>query len=261
MPPGTHFLFTAGRAFRVVSSAFISSAGATLTLSELRANIRQRWQTFNGNERDVESGLADWETAITDQLARPGASVLVVGCGSGRDLLPYLQRGCRVTGVDPAPDALALAAQVVAKHGFTANLIEGFIEDVAVSGEFDAISFSWGCYESIPESARRVRTLARMASHLKPGGLIGLNHQPLPRPRGIITRFARAAGAVARSDWRMESGDIIEWRRLDSGAVFDYTHAFNAAEVERESAAAGLRVVCRQDPPAFPFYILARRAG
>lgn len=32
-----------------------------------------------------------------------GIRVLEIGCGDGGNLLPFLQRGCRVTGVDIVP--------------------------------------------------------------------------------------------------------------------------------------------------------------
>jgi SAM-dependent methyltransferase len=257
----TRTLFLGGRLLHLGSNTLITSAGATLTLAGLRANIRARWETFNDSASAVEDGLYDWETRVADRLARPAASVLIAGCGSGRDVLPYLQRGCRVTGVDPAPRALALARQVIEAHGFSIDLIEGFIDDTVVPGRFDAAVFSWGCYSAIPESRRRINTLKRVASQLNPGGLISLNFERLPRPRAIVIEAARLAGRLAGSDWRLEPGDVVEWRHHGGDPFFAFTHAFKLDEIERETAAAGLRIVERQDPPDFPFYILERVAS
>jgi SAM-dependent methyltransferase len=43
-------------------------------------------------------------------LAESGASVLDIACGSGRHMAWFAQRGCQVTGIDHAQEALDLAS-------------------------------------------------------------------------------------------------------------------------------------------------------
>jgi len=255
----TRVFFDSARALQLGSTLLHNCAGATLTLVELRADIHDRWQTFYDTTEDVLRGLKPWEIDLADRLAKPGASVLIVGCGSGREILAYLERGCRVTGIDPAPRVLDVARKVVAEHGFSAEIIEGFIDEATLPGRYDVVLFGWGCYAQIPVASRRSRTLQRLAAQLNEGGQIAIAYDVRLRPRAIVVAAARVAGALAGSDWRVEPGDKLEWRQFGAGVpFFGYEHSFLPEEIEREAAAAGLTITFRRDPPDQPVYILNR---
>jgi SAM-dependent methyltransferase len=240
-----------------VLSLFHSCAMSTLTLARLRRGIREHWEVLGDLEADAVEGLYPWETALVEQWMGPGARVAVAGCGSGRELLPLASRGCRVAGVDPAAHALAIARRALDARALTAELIEGFAEDTSVPGGFDVIWFSGASYSLIPESARRISTLRRWAQQLLPGGVVILNFQfPLARPRAVVTRASRIAGALARSDWRMEAGDRFGFLKRNGQRFYSYGHAFTLEEFEGEAAAAGLRVRDRQMPYDFAVYVL-----
>ena len=53
-----------------------------------------------------------------------GKRVLEVGCGAGTDLMRFVRGGARVSGIDIAPSAVALAKQNFAQQGFLADLRE-----------------------------------------------------------------------------------------------------------------------------------------
>lgn len=52
----------------------------------------------------------------------------------------------RVTGVEPAPQAVEAATRALRARNLAATLIEGFVEDVPLEGTFDLIMFSYCCY-------------------------------------------------------------------------------------------------------------------
>lgn len=258
----TRALHLAGRASHLASTTFHGCAASTLTLDELQAGIRARWRTFNERERDATGPLREWEIWYADRWIRPGLSVLVVGCGTGREIFALLARGCRVTGVDPVASALAIARRLLDDRGLSAELIEGSIADVPVPGRYDAIWFTWDCYSYIPEASRRIRTLERLALQLNAGGHVTISFQPdILRPRPIVYRAARLAGALAGADWRLEPGDLVGWAMHDGRPCYSYGHAFTPQELEREASLAGLRIVDRRDPPDDPVYVLQRAAG
>lgn len=64
------------------------------------------------------------------------STVLDVGCGSGPYIIEAFKRGaCRVTGVDPAPNMLALVRQRLQRNGVGGDrceLLEGIFPDVKV---------------------------------------------------------------------------------------------------------------------------------
>lgn len=253
----TRAFFLGGRCSYLASTVFHSCAASTLTLNELRGGIREVWQGSSNHEADAAVGLFEWETRVADQRLRPGMSVLLAGCGSGREVFSFTERGCRVTGVDPATAALDAARTLLNARRLSAELVDGFVDETVLPGRFDVAWFGNASYSLIPETDRRVRTLRRLAEQLNPGGFICLNFQsPLARPRPFVIRAARAAAALARSDWRMEPGDLVGWKQRDGHVYYSYGHAFVPEEIEREVSLAGLRIVERLDPHDVSVYVL-----
>jgi SAM-dependent methyltransferase len=248
--------FHAGRSSYLLSTLLHSCGISTLSLAELRAGIPEHWQDFNSDESEIDAGLHPHEAWFADQWVRAGATALIAGCGSGREIVAFLARGCRVTGVDPASRALDIARQLLGARGLTADLIEGFIDETPASGPFDVIVFANNTYNLIPEGARRIQTLRRLATQLKPGGVIYVDHQALMRPRPIVIRTARLAARIARSDWRLEPGDLVGWAQRDGRPLYSYGHAFTPEEIEREARSAGLRILAKRDSPENPVYVL-----
>jgi SAM-dependent methyltransferase len=61
---------------------------------------------------------------LVDFAGQRGRRVLEVGCGAGTDLMRFAKGGARVTGVDIAPSAVALAKENFAQQGLDADLRE-----------------------------------------------------------------------------------------------------------------------------------------
>jgi SAM-dependent methyltransferase len=235
-------LFRIGRGADRAARVSRYLAGGVLRLADLRAGIRAGWQGHYERERPNTAGLMTWEQELADRFIPHGANVLVVGAGSGRDLVALAERGCRVTGIEPSSGALALARRTLADRRLTAALVEGFFEDAAIGGAFDAVLFSYYCYSCVPESRRRIAALAKAAALLKPGGHVIVSHANQAAPGPVLIALARVMGALSRSDWRMEPGDRL-WDNGGGRPSYSYSHAFGPGEVEREAAAAGLRCV------------------
>jgi SAM-dependent methyltransferase len=252
----TRMLFSVARVSGGVATLLHYAGASTLRLAEMKQGIQQTWQRFNGGEEGIGAGLMPWEEDLVGRFIAPEASVLIVGCGSGRDLLSLAERGCRVTGVDPASMALSTARGVLHARQLQAELIDGFFEDVQLSGRYDVVMFSYYSYSYIPESARRIHVLRKAAAHLTTGGHILLSYPAIDRPRPVMIRLARIVGRMCGSDWRLEPGDYVVPERAANRVFYSYAHAFEAGEVETEAAAAGLRIVYRRDPPGDPVVAL-----
>lgn len=64
------------------------------------------------------------EEAFQTRCDSPVHEVLDVGCGAGRYLVPMVQKGYSVTGVDNSPDILAVCEERLKERGLQAGLIE-----------------------------------------------------------------------------------------------------------------------------------------
>jgi SAM-dependent methyltransferase len=167
--------------------------------------------------------------------------VLVVGCGSGRDLLPLLEQGYRAEGLEPVAVCADLARARVAGRGLAAPVHTADIATAALLGRFDVVIFSWLCYSYIPTRGRRVATLARVREHLAPEGRVLISYvRAQPPPRRLPWRLARLASYLSRADWRPEYGDVFI-ARPDTRCIH-YEHQFGRAEIEAEGRAAGFAV-------------------
>ena len=85
-----------------------------------------------------------------------GSTVLDVGCGSGPYVIEAFKRGAsRVTGIDPAPNMLALVRQRLQQHGLvedSCELLEGIFPDVKVEPHDFAIVMGVMDYVADPQA-------------------------------------------------------------------------------------------------------------
>jgi SAM-dependent methyltransferase len=233
----------AARALDLAERALMCFAAGTLRLHDLRGAIAHTWEDFGRNEPMILSGLMPWERVLYDRFLKLEDRILVVGCGTGRDLIALLKLGYRVEGLDVAPRAVALARRMLERQGLSVGLYVGPIEAVALPGSFDAFVFSWFCYGYIPQADTRIEVLRKVKAHLKPRGRVLICYIPAERPpRPLPIALTRFVARLTRSDWRPELGDVIGPATRDRHAIH-YEHQFWEGELENEARAAGLTVV------------------
>lgn len=238
-------LFGCGRFLdRAATLAFYAAAG-TARLEDLRRAIQREWQESGALESGtwVLSGLMGWEQDFYLRFLRPGDRILVVGCGTGRDLIALLNLGYRAEGLDVGPECIAVARQVLKERRLAAPLYTGSIETVELTGSFDVFIFSFFCYSYIPQSGSRIRVLRSVKGHLNPGGRILISYRVFPTlPRRLPIRLAQLVARGTRSDWRPEYGDMLQLSWPDRSFAH-YEHQFHPGALEAEAESAGLRVV------------------
>ena len=88
--------------------------------------------SFYEKHSSHEARLLPWEADVVDRFVAPGADVLLIGSGSGRDLLALIERGCHVTGIDPSGPGLGVTERLLRARGLTASLIHGFFDDTPI---------------------------------------------------------------------------------------------------------------------------------
>src|SRR5262249_8545821 len=113
------------RAARVCTYA---AAGA-LPFAGLRRAIEADWRTFNDDPESMNAGLFPAERRFIEQRVAPGSRILLVGSGTGRELIALSAGGFHVTGIEPVPRTRDLCCRALASRQLDADLRRGYIED------------------------------------------------------------------------------------------------------------------------------------
>lgn len=236
-------LWTMAQAFQQAANACMYAATGLLRWDEFRAATLRCWDAYNAAQDESEASLDGWEREFYGAWLRPADRVLLIGCGTGRDLIALLEAGYhQVTGLDPSPVAVERAALRVAHRGLTTRLVCGDVVTADLGTEYDAVIFSPTAYAYIPHAAARVTTLARLRRQLASDGRILVTYltRPRPSPRGL--HVAAWVSRLAGGGWHPEPGDYLA-REWYGPRLVRYEHAFTPEEILQECEAAGLQVV------------------
>ena len=110
---------------------------------------------------------------LDEVLPRPGASVIDIASGDGRNTVPFLERDCNVVATDMSPTALASFRDRCVKDGTKSPVL--------VSGDFMSLDFIEGqfgcavCFNSIPHFPAISAALSKMCKLLAKGGKATFN--------------------------------------------------------------------------------------
>jgi methyl halide transferase len=105
---------------------------------------------------------------IADGTLVPGNRVIVPGCGHGWEVATLAKAGMAVTGIDFAPNALAICQQLLAHEGATARLVDADILHWQPDAPVDAV-FEQTCLCALyPDFWTRYA--AQLHAWLQPGG-------------------------------------------------------------------------------------------
>ena len=188
------------------------------------------------------SGLLGLERECYARTLKPNDRILLIGSGSGRDLIALLERGHVVEGLEPSAGAVAICDTMLRRKGLTARVHVGGAETTTVAGPFDAVIFSWFAYCYILGREARVRALRHAKAALAPGGRILVSYiERSARESALRLRFGRLAARVSHTDWAPQPGDVVTIAGNSRG--IHYEHHFAPGDLEDEAAAAGLTVV------------------
>jgi SAM-dependent methyltransferase len=97
-----------------------------------------------------------------------GKDVLDVGCGAGVEVVRFARAGARVTGVDIAPSAIALARQNLEQQGLPARLDVADGEHLPYADASFDLVFAHGVVQYTGDDRAMVAEIHRV---LRPGGL------------------------------------------------------------------------------------------
>lgn len=127
---------------------------------------------------DIVVGIATrgrvWRKRLLDQLdPQDEEAILDVGCGTGTFAIMCKQRspGARIRGLDPDPDALAIAASKARRAGVEVEWVRGYAHDAAgFEGSFDKAVSSL-LFHQVQSEDKRTGVEAMLRA-VRPGGEI-----------------------------------------------------------------------------------------
>jgi len=104
------------------------------------------WKSFfdqvaDRYEREVFTlnTVAEVDFIIEELGLKEGASILDIGCGTGRHSIELARRGYRVTGVDISSGMLAVARKKAAEASVTVDFIECAAQNYTPSQQYDVV--------------------------------------------------------------------------------------------------------------------------
>jgi SAM-dependent methyltransferase len=172
------------------------------------------------NRRDVQF--------YVDEARNSGGSVLEVGCGTGRILLPVARSGRTITGLDSSGQMLA---RCEAKLGEEPEVVrervtlhERDARDFDLGRQFDLVIAPFRVVQHLTTSEDQMRFLDSVSRHLPPAGRFvfdvfnpnfaalvsadGKEHEDTPETRLPDGRSFRRAGRVSRVRWIDQVSEI-----------------------------------------------------
>jgi len=191
------------------------------------ADYDARWETLAASGADVH-GEADLIMALLAETGPGPWSVLDAGCGTGRVAVELARRGVDVVGIDLDPAMLERArAKAPTLTWVQGDLATADVRDADGRRRlFDLVAMPGNVMIFVtPDTEGEV--LARMADHLRPGGLVVAGFQLGPG-RLTVGRYdelaalagLRLAGRYATWDRAplVDGGDYaVSVHRLDNG--------------------------------------------
>ena len=221
--------------------------------AQLVATIREKFnqkEEVDFNNQYLKNGFEDWEEAVVKGfMNKKGASILDVGCGSGREAIQLAKLGFNVIGIDIAPEMVKAAHKNIEKSDFKIDFkVMAASEIEFPEASFDYCLFSLNVYSFIPSRALRIKTLKRIKKCLKPNGLIFFSAYIIKRPlfsaHRLIGILRKLRNFVMPSFLSSEDGDI--WIRgvspLSRVDKFCFCHFFySEGEILKEISEAGFK--------------------
>jgi len=105
-----------------------------------------------------------------ERLSDVQGNVLEVGCGSGRVLIPLLQAGISIDGLDYSDAMLDSCRRRCNELNLAPKLIKGEMHDFTLNSQYDAIIIPGGSFQLIEGRERAITALKHFYSYLSPGG-------------------------------------------------------------------------------------------
>ncbi|WP_308639816.1 class I SAM-dependent methyltransferase [Paenibacillus silvisoli] len=140
-----------------------------------------------------------------DKLMSCKGRILEAMVGSGRVIIPLLESGLLVDGVDYSPQMLASCRRRCEERGFRPDLYEANLQELSLPHQYEVIFITGGSFLLIEKREESLQVLQRLYDHLEPGGRLMLDLF-LPDNKYNSSDIGRWGGT---GTFELPNGDII----------------------------------------------------
>jgi SAM-dependent methyltransferase len=116
-------------------------------------------QSFSGDIEFYQGKLKDCKGRILEAMV-----------GSGRVIIPLLESGLKVDGVDDSPEMLASCRRRLEERDLKADLFESNLQNIDLPHQYEAIIIPGGSFLLIDDRRESIQALRKLHDHLEPGG-------------------------------------------------------------------------------------------
>jgi SAM-dependent methyltransferase len=174
------------------------------------------WERFSGPEpgRDAPFFARILQT-------NPGPA-LDVGCGIGRLLLPYLQAGYEIEGVEPSADMRTILQRTAAALGLEPVVYDQVMQALDLPRRYRTIIVPCGSFQLVVDRGEAFETLRRFHAHLDPDGVLVLTIHNMLGILGVKVEGTGEWGLRARQSLG-DGTELEKHARLEGVNLLDQT--------------------------------------
>jgi SAM-dependent methyltransferase len=161
-------------------------------------------------EYDLENGLYDASVPFYLELAREtGGPALDLACGTGFLTIPLAEQGLVVTGVDLAPEMLALARHKARQ--LSIRWVQADCRALDLGERFRLVTLTGNAFQEFRSRADLEGLLGSVSRHLAPDGFFAFETR-FPRLSDLLTPEALSGEWSPETVWRQfenEAGQTV----------------------------------------------------
>ena len=139
--------------------------------------------------------LHDMAQSLLENNLSPSANLLVIGSGTGMELINYGQQNPKwlLTGIDPSSEMMMIAQKQLAKYEFLdrISLHTGYVDSLSETELFDGATLILVMH-FLPDDGSKLNLLKNVASHLKLGSEIILADLYGAKSSNYFAKFKQA---------------------------------------------------------------------
>lgn len=157
------------------------------------------------------------------QLPSPNATVLELGCGTGRVLIPLSEHCSYIHGIDPSPSMIQICCENMAKADLSPEKARVELGDAAsleLGSKFDLITAPFRVFQLFTEDEQIQGYFNSIRSHLAPGGTAVLNTFNPYGPPNVIMEKNSSPEIHYDQDIPFEQGRLVRFYTFRKPAVW-----------------------------------------